>query len=376
MKKRNLVLSSLVLSALFILAGCGGDDGGSSSSPPYSQADLTGTWYVSVLQTGATITGGEPGWIRGWATVDAFGNVIVTSLETKYGEADPSQLPWGIALSINASTGIISETSVTGSTFGNPDFHGKLASNKQLIVGTATNQNVGNGADTMQLRIMQKLVSGVTYSIADLKNKPFMMHQLASGTNTDWGYASGSTSGSAVVTIPTITTSSGPVAAGVVGTMSIHPGTGLVTMSTNSSFLGMMSPDKTYFVATETDQFDSTIYRLTIVQITPSSPSFITSDMAGSWHVHGLINGIPAWIYQTVSIDSLGLATITSQLSSQGTSTILPPPVTLTINGSGLVTLSSDTTFHGTLSAGKDMLVSTQTITDGGFFPTLGVSVK
>jgi hypothetical protein len=367
--KRFSLMSVAVLLMLIAVCACSGhkDNG---PAPPFSQADLTGTWYVNILQTSATLSGSsEPGWIRGTATVSSSGTISIPIMETNLGTGPgPTNVVW----TIDPWTGIISESSGTYPS-GNPDFHGKLAANKQLIVGTATNQNAT--APTMQLRVMQKLVSGVTYTTSDLTNKNFMMHQLASGINSDWGYASGSTNGSAIVTIPTLTTSTGTISGGgSIGTMSIHPGTGLVTMDTNTWFQGMMSPDKTYFVATETDRTNSDIYRLTIVQIT--GQTFSTSDMAGSWHVHGLIGGIPAWIYQSVSIDSLGIATITSQLTSMGTSTNLPSPATLTIDSGGNVTLISDPTFHGTLSSGKDMLVSTQTITDGGSFNMLGVILK
>ncbi len=371
MNKYYRALASLIFAALIVIPACGGGGGGGSSSPPFAQADLKGAWYVSILQSSQTLSGSsEPGWIRGQAMVDSAGNVDLPDLETSGG---PGPGPIGVVLTIDPWTGIISESG----TGGNPDFHGKLAANKQLIVGTATNLNSLASTTTVQLRVMQKILSNVTYTMGDLADKNFMMHQLATGANSDWGYASGSTDSSAVVSITTLTTSSGSTSGPIsVGTMSFLPGTGFVTMSTNSSFGGMMSPDKTYFVATETDQSNSGIFRLSIVQIQPLSPSFTISDIVGSWHFHGLVNNLPAWVYQSLTVNSLGLATITSQLTSMGTNTNLPEPAYLSMDPDGIVTVPTDTTFHGSLSANKDLLVSTQTITDNGFFPALGIIIK
>jgi len=367
------IASSLILSALFFFPACGGGGGGGSGTqppPPFFQSDLTGNWYVSILQTSPTLTSStEPGWIRGMATVYSSGSISIPTLETNLGSGIG---PVGVVWTIDPSSGIISEFS------GNPDFHGKLAANKQLIVGTATNLDSTPTTTPVQLRIIQKIASSATYTISDIANMTFMIHQIESGEGSDWMYADGFTgpvfSGlTTTATLTTITKPTGTTAGGPVGLLSIDP-SGIVSLSTNSSFKGIMSQDKTYIVATETALSSSNNYRLTIIQMT--GQTFNISDLAGSWHFHGLIGGISAWIYQSVSINSLGLATITSQLTSRGTGTI-PSPVTLTIDGSGIVAQPLDTTFHGTMSWNKDMLVSTQTITDGGsFFNMLGVTIK
>ncbi|MEJ2689755.1 MAG: hypothetical protein P8130_07355 [Deltaproteobacteria bacterium] len=371
MKRHNPVLLLLMLWTFFILSACGGGD---SSSQPFSQADLVGTWYINILQTGPAVTSGEPGWMRGTADIDSTGHITITSFATSAaGTVLPADYPQGIVWTIDPATGMITETGTPSA--GNPDFHGKLAANKQLIVGTATNQNASGGVNTAQLRIIQKIDPSVTYNADDLANKDFMMHQLSSGANDDWAYASGSTDVNGTATMPTMTTSSlGSIPGGTPGIIAVQPDTGLVTLDTNTSFEGMLSSDKTYFVATETDQGTGDIYRLTIVQILPSNPSFVTSDLAGSWHFHGLAT-IPAWVYEGLSIDASGLATITSQLDSAGTSTNDPIQVQLGIDSAGNVVDTGDATLHGTLSAGKDMIVTTQTLT-GTSYNMLGVAVK
>jgi len=284
--------------------------------------------------------------------------------------------PTGVVWTIDPWTGIISESGTTA--FANPDFHGKLASNKQLVVGTATNQNGMTTPSPIQFRVMQKLVSSPTYTTSDIAGKSFTMHQIESGAGSDWVHADGSVDLASnftlsVMTRPSGTTPGGPTA----GRFLLDPATGLVTLSSNTYFQGILSPDKSYIVATETDPSISNLYRLTVVQIAKIGQPFTTSNVAGSWHFHGLIGGIPAWIYQTVSINTLGHVTITSELTSMGTPTTLPTGATAQVDSAGNFTSSDDPTLHATLSSGKDMLVSTQTITtNSGSINMFGVIVK
>jgi len=187
--KHYSLMGFMVLLMLFALSACGGGGGGSSPPPPFSQADLTGSWYVSILQSNPTLSGSpkEPGWIRGIATVSSSGTISVPALETSLGTTGPG--PTGVAWKIDPWTGIISESGASG----NPDFHGKLAANKQLVVGTATNLNSTLSGTTVQLRVMQRIVTSATYTISDIANKTFMTHQIESGAGDDWMYADGST---------------------------------------------------------------------------------------------------------------------------------------------------------------------------------------
>lgn len=372
MKKHFTAISLLVLSAAFIFSACGG--GGSSPSPPFSQADLEGEWYISILQSSPSLST-EPGWIRGTASIDASGNTTINSFYTSATGTFPvpqDSLPQGVVWTINPWTGIISESS---GTFGNPDFHGKLASNKKLIVGTATNLHSQATTTTVQLRVLQKLDSNATYSITDLANKTFTMHQIDSGASDIWTRTTGTTDDSGNVWLGVMTMPTTTQPGGIAGTLSIDS-QGIVSLSTNtSSFQGMLSPDKTYMVATETNP-GGDIYRLTIVQMV-TGKTYNTSDLAGSWHFHGLVGGIPAWIYQSISFND-GIVTHTSQLvNGKETDPPAPGSAQIAIDGSGNVINPGDDSFHGTLSS--DMLVTTQTITDGQTgapYSMLGVTIK
>ena len=287
--KRHCFPSVVVLFLLMTLS-CGGGGGG-SSPPPFSQADLTGTWYVSILQAGPTLAGSaEPGWMRGIATMSSSGTISVPIMETNLGTGPG---PVGVVWTIDPWTGVISESSGTFPA-GNPDFHGKLSANKQLVVGTATNQNSVSGSETVQLRIIQKIIpTFATYTISDIANKTFMIHQIESGDGSEWMYAEGSTGPvfSGVTTTGTllspITKPSGTSGGGVIEALSISP-SGIMSLSSNSSFQGMVSPRNTYMVATETSAVDSTVYRLTVIQFKNAATSYSLSDLAGTWRNHSI----------------------------------------------------------------------------------------
>jgi hypothetical protein len=132
---------------------------------------------VNILQTGPTVTTRlQPGWIRGVVHIVSSGSVSAPELYTSGSPTTPAPGPDGLFWKIDPSTGLISETVGTAQS----DFTGKLASNKTLIVGPATG---GDGA--IQLRVLQKIDSAATYTISDIADKNFMIHQIESGASGD-----------------------------------------------------------------------------------------------------------------------------------------------------------------------------------------------
>ncbi len=281
--------------------------------------------------------------------------------------------PTGVVWTIDPWTGIISESGAAG----NPDFHGKLAANKQLIVGTATNLNTQATTTTVQFRILQKMASSPTYTISDIAGKTFMLHQIESGAGSEWMYAEGSTgpvySGATTTgtLLSPITKPSGTSDGGVIGALSISA-SGIMTLNTNTWFRGMVSADKTYMVATETSATDSSVYRLSVVQFTNAATSYSLLDLAGTWRTHSILSA-GAWIYSTATIDALGHGTISDEHNSLG-GTTAPYTVDLTMVSPGVISDPTNTTSHCFLSPSKDLAVMTQTITGPGSF--MSVLVK
>lgn len=376
--KKLIVFSAFVLLTAIILNSCGG--GGGGSTPPFSQADLVGIWHVSILQTGPTVsTGAEPGWIRGTANIVSSGSISVPALYTSGSGTTSTPGPDGIVWTINPSTGIITEMSGTYAT----DFHGKLAANKQLIVGTATNLNSQATTTTVQFRIIQKIVSNPSYTISHIAGKNFTLHQIESGASGDWMHAEGftdlvSSGPTTTVTLSTpITKPSGTSGGGSPGTLSIDS-SGFVSLDSNATFKGLVSPDKTYMIGTETDVDNSNIYRLTVVQFTDPSTNFSLAEIAGNWHFHGLFGGgIPAWVYESLSFDATNSNVTMTSLLINGQEYGTPAPAPINIDEFGNLTDPTDDSLHGTLSLGKDMLVTTQSTTIiGSPGSMLGVTVK
>jgi hypothetical protein len=364
---------AVVVLFLFITLSCGGGGGG-SSPPPFSQADLTGTWYVSILQASPTLAGSpEPGWIRGIATVSSSGTISVPIMETSLG---PSTGPVGVVWTIDPWTGVISESSGTYPA-GNPDFHGKLSANKQLVVGTATNLNTLASTTTVQLRIIQKIATSATYTVSDIADKTFMTHQIESGAGGEWMYAEGSTGPvfSGATTTGTLlspmTYASGTTGGGAIGALSVNA-SGLVSLNSNSSFRGVVSVDKTYMIATETSVLDSNVFRLTVVQFKNPATIYSLSDLAGTWRNHSILS-VGAWLYSTATINSAGHGTITDQHDSV-IGTTAPYTFDLTMSSAGVFSDPTNTSAHSFLSPGKDLLVMTQTIAGPGSF--MAVMVK
>ncbi len=369
MKKHSRVFSILIVALMSLVVACSGGGGG-DSTPPFSQADLAGTWYVSILQSSPTLSGSaEPGWIRGIATVDSSGTVSVPTMETSAGSGPG---PTGVVWTIDPGTGIISESGA-----GNPDFHGKLAANKRLIVGTATNLGSQATTTTVQLRILQKIDSKATYTVSDIAGKTFMVHQIESGAGSEWMYAEGSTgpvySGvtTTVSLLSPITKPSGTSPGGDIGALSIDA-SGIMTLSTNPSFKGMVSPDKTYMIATETGT-DVPAYRLTVVQFTNAATNYSLSDLAGTWRTYSFLS-FGAWLHSTATIDALGHGIISDEHDSFGSSKA-PYSVDLTMTAKGIVSDPTNTTLHGFVSPSRDLAVITQTI-DGGPGSMLSVIMK
>jgi hypothetical protein len=93
-----------------------------------------------------------------------------------------------------------------------------------------------------------------------------------------------------------------------------------------------------------------------------ASPS--SSDLAGStWTYHRLTTGSsPSWEHGLATFDSARVLSYTGRVASQGGTQQNQPSVgTAALDGSGRVTLDSDTSFGGSLSADRNLLVATRT---------------
>ncbi|MHB1024569.1 MAG: fibronectin type III domain-containing protein [Desulfobacteria bacterium] len=333
--------------------GAGGESAASnerSATPTapaaaFTQADLTGTWKVNMLRTSSDNTGN--GWLRATGTANASGSITVSSFEDSTG--DTTLPPAGSMQWTIDGSGVVSESGVNG----DDNVHMTMTSNKNFIAGTG-----GNGHHA--LRIIQKVVSGTSYSNTDVRNKSFVIHDLMVGALSQWNHSDGTTDASGMISMTNNWTPSGNDGAQPnVGTISVN-GSGTVTIDTLTGFEGFLSADKKTIVGawTETNG-PSTYYHLMIIQIT--GQTYAAADLVGtsSGHMLGAGNA-NFWAHYTATGASGGGMTFSSWIDSLGGTT--PSPVTASISSSGNVTLTDPSfQFHGTMSYDKKFTVATQT---------------
>ena len=316
-------------------------------TPTYSQADLTGIWNVRVILSGAS-----PGWYGGTATFDSNGNITAF---TDSSPAGPTTPPAVSGLSItegsDSAAGVVTEMG----TDNNVTFFGKMSTSKNLIVGTSTLLD-----GTVALHVFVKRVPGVTFSSADLANTTIAYQENNRGASNGWGIGVGTINGSGQMTLTTSDSSVGFVAPPSPTAISVDGTTGIVAIAAESSFSGVMTPDKKIIVGTSTDAGGT--YSLRIIQM--RGQTYVQADLAGIYH---------AFAFQASSASSRWARAIwTTDISGSVTTSIIvnsvPPnsasmTFTETIDSQGNVSGGA----IGTMSFGKDLVVDTGDYIDGSF---------
>jgi hypothetical protein len=194
---------------------------------------------------------------------------------------------------------------------------------------------------------------------ADLANKTFTNHWLDTGisaTDNTWGYASGTTDGSGVVTDGPVTDPFGTSPpGGTPGTLSVSPA-GVVTFSGEPTVYGLMTDDKKviFYIAGGNNQ-----YEFGVIMIT--GQTYTQADLAGTHNFFAIRNTVPnpGWAYGVTSVDAAGNGTYLSYQDSGGGAT--PANYTRSISSTGVQTDLADATYHGQMSYNKDISVRTNT---------------
>jgi hypothetical protein len=263
-----------------------------------------------------------------------------------------------------------------------------------MLVGTAS----FGGVTSRMIVILQKRVPGITYSSSDIKGTgqlvagplPFVYHQLASGADQEWEYATGQVGQDQTVKYLSINAPTPPPLPGAgtkkVVTLSITSD-GIVTETPIAAGLpqptalitwGVMSADKMTIVGTATDTSGAFILRIIqfihppSIALTPST--YTLADLAGAYDFHDLVNGTtPLWAYGNLTIDVSGAAAYATYLDSSG-STALPGAFTLSLDQQGTLTISGDTSYNAQFSYFNDMFVATRTDSPGVY--SLNIALK
>lgn len=331
----------------------------------FTQADLTGTWDMNQFQT-STQAGGS-GWFRLVVRFDGNGHGIIDD-NTTFEASRPSPVPpngdTGGIMTMSSS-GVVS---MSGSSLSSTTFHGTMASNKSLIVGTVT-----HSATERTIMIFRKRVPGVTYTNADLFNKSFTFHILSGGDRPEWERGDGSINSTGSVTLANLFDSAGLHLTNMVdiARFSITP-EGIVTDSLDADYKGFLTPDKKILIGTATNQIEPGVTNYDLMILTISGGSFAQADLAGNWNFHTFGAGASSeWSYGTLTIDASGTGTHSGYNSSAGYPT--PPSSSFSITSNGEITTPANSSWHGTISSGKDLICATATTGTGEYNIYLGV---
>ncbi|GFO69042.1 hypothetical protein GMLC_26210 [Geomonas limicola] len=346
----------------------------------FLSTDLVGTWRFNALVSGAGAK-----WMRGSVTIDALGVVTVGSyLDSAGGTTAPAELFSTMSI---LPDGIVSQD---GAAAG---FHGTLSENiyRDLLVGAGTTTS---GQLTV---VLQKVVPGISFASTDIQGTgqsgagPLLMvyHQLSSGAVGEWEWGAFQVGRDQAETYSAIAAQSAKLLPGagskVVGMtisadglVSEAPKAGVTPQPAALLTDAVMSADKMTIVGTATDNQGA--YLLRIIQLVHpptvalTATSYQLADLAGSYTYLAALGGTnPGWALATETVGSVGNASFTGYLTSEG-STTAPAPFALGLDAQGKVTSGADTTFHGQFSYAKDLVVATGTGAGGAGY--LSISVK
>ena len=330
----------------------------------WSQADLTGTWYMNNLKTGSDSGGNK--WMRAMFSINPSGFATCLSMsDSGGGTTCPSST--NLTLTMNPSTGVITQTGADAADPGTN--HMTMTSNKNFAAGTATNTG-GSSNPRYQLTTMQKVVPGTSYSNADLQSKSFVGHDLMVGADIQWNRFDGTTDATGILSLANNITPHGDDGAQPnAGRFSVDA-SGTVTIDTMSGFQGFLSADKKTIVGTRTEIMGTrTYYHIMIVQVTGTEFTIgpLPAGIAVG-HMLGVGTGWAGWIHFTNTVAPGGVITFSNWVDSGFGSSV---PVGYTGNittTSGTIAIDGNSTFHGQISHDGKFTVATQT---GGTSPHL-----
>ncbi|MBF8258863.1 MAG: hypothetical protein HW377_1237, partial [Actinobacteria bacterium] len=210
--------------------------------------------------------------------------------------------------------------------------------------------------------------TGTAFTSADLANKTFTFHGLRSGTDNNWNYGAGTTDASGVATLTSEVGPAGSLTPGTGGTLSVGP-EGIVTVSDDNTWYGLMTDDKTVIFKIDGSVSDGS-YGFHVIMVT--GQTYYQSDYAGIYNWSVIRNRVPnpVWAYGVSSVDAAGTGTYLSYTDSGGGAT--PANYTRVLSASGVVTDPADATAHGQMSYNKDITVRTNTNASGWYGIVIG----
>lgn len=358
---RYLPGSLLLIILTMLLWTCGGGGGGDGVQSP-----LAGTSDVIEFSTGNNF-----GWARYNVSLDGSGNITLNNGTDSTGFTLPGPIAIPIKWVVDGSGTIREYDTSSSPNVLNPSLYGHLASNKRFAVAT-DNDDFFN----YSLIVVRKRDASVTFSDGDIRGKSFTYHQLYGGPDNVWTYGFGSIDSLGSVTLDNAVEPSGtlPGYPLVDITTLVVDSAGIVTNPPDNDFYGWLTHDKNTIFALIDDPVGHSMYQFIVIQFL--GHTYAQEDLAGTWRWNVLYgSNSPGWAKGSWTIDLAGVATYdpATFLTNDG-GTIPPTPETEILAPNGIITNLSNPTYHGMLSAGKDLVVRTKS--SFGTRYSIGISVK
>ena len=338
----------------------------------YSTADMQGTWQMhELVAANNTIYSSNTwaGWLHSKLTLDANGNGTFSGM-TK--SSDITDYPSSVSFSLSS----VGTLSVGG------DLNGFMSTDKNTVYMTTTDGGGGYG-----LGVMQRVVSGVTYTTSDLQGT-WQIHQLVTANHAslnqyaDWMYGT-ITMDASGNGICSFIKSDGSKSQNIAAVSISSDGTVLMS---GTDFHGFMSADKKTISITQTDG-SADGYDLAVMQKENSATSYATTDLQGKWQTHILTTNNPS-VYSLNQQSGWSQGTITLNANGEGNTNFINSSnnnnnnnnnnksndsIALSISTFGIVT-NSDNSMNGFMSTDKKTIIITKTEENGGY--TLAVIQK
>ena len=367
--------------------GCGLPVKPAEEVDTYSSFNLVGTWHTFNLISGNSDQGQVPGWSYTTWMLDEKGLTSDTLSVTDSVVGQGNVAVDGLDMSVNITTG-----SVIATNGSNISWSGKLNPSKNLISNVYTGSPKGDeGASGYMLTMALKGGSNA-FSINDFIGE-WDFHTLFVGDTV--GQQRGWSRGSYTYRLDNdqesyvLSDSNGLDNCQLTRARGTLISEGGIISSENDEVTGLrgvLVPSKEFLVTVATeDRSDLVSCASTLigpsmtVMVKKGDTIFKTDDLTGSWHTYSIHTGTTpdqssGWERSVISLDETGTIDTSftrvyanTQTNGELLSSIEDLKPTLSLSGTGELTVAGSESFKGVMTSSKDMMVATQTDDESGW---------
>lgn len=348
---RWLSAKAKLLSALFLLLlslnSCvidkDDDDTDDPNVPaPTGKVDLLGTWQRHSLVTSAL----NGYWI--------YGTMINTEKSSNLSVVLYNGSTWDTT-SAMADLLIADDGTITKAS--DPVANAYMHADKRLMVGTTRR------GSQYTMTFDSKVVSGTTYSSADLQGRWHSHCLIAGGEWTGWIRAVTEMDNSGKTIFMDLVNSDGDVSNNT-GAQTLITSDGFLSMTGVPTYHGFLSADKKLMMVNMTDSGGGGSLMVALKENTGTL--YNKADLTGKWAVHVLVAGTANRTeHGMLIINDQAIGVLSMMIRDDGSPFNDPGMINLEINGEGVVTFDSD--FEGFLNTDKNMIIGTMRDGDGAY---------